>query len=96
LSGTYTPDSPATGRGLITAPTTGSLGTSLGALNLEYYVVDSSTVLFIDVDSTSVDAGQLGVGTFEAQSTPGAGAAVHSHMAIVHPAFRPHAALRRK
>ena len=96
LSGTYTPDSPATGRGLITAPTTGSLGTSLGALNLEYYVVDSSTVLFIDVDSTSLDAGQLGVGTFEAQSTPGAGAAVHSHMAIVHPAFRPHAALRRK
>ncbi len=91
LIGTYTPDSPATGRGLITAPTTGSLGTSLGALNLEYYVVDSSTVLFIDVDS-----GQVGAGTFEAQSTPGAGAAVHARAAIVHPAVRPHGALRRK
>ena len=92
LSGTYTPDSvsPATGRGLITAPTTGKLGTFLGALNLEYYVVDSSTVLFIDVDSA-----QVAVGTFQAQGASGS-AAAQSRMAIVHPAVRAHGALRRK
>src|SRR5579859_1783446 len=60
LTGTFTADTPATGRGSITVP---SIGTFNGTLNLEYYVVDASTVVFIDGD-----AGQLGVGVFELQS----------------------------
>jgi len=86
--GTYTPDSPATGRGLIVATTN---GTYLGGLTLEYYAVNSSTVLFIEIDT-----GQLAAGTFEAQTAPGAGGAVQSRIAIVHPVVRPHGALRRK
>jgi hypothetical protein len=86
--GTYTPDSPATGRGAITAATN---GTYLGGLTLEYYVVDSSTVLFIEVDQ-----GQIALGTFVAQSSVQPVGAARSHVAIVHPTVRPHAALRRK
>jgi hypothetical protein len=75
LSGAYTPDSPATGRGSITVTTN---GTFLGGLNLEYYVVDSSTALTIEGDNSQVTAG-----TFELQSTPAA-AAAHPHLALVH------------
>jgi hypothetical protein len=90
LSGTYTPGSPNS----ITATAS---NTYLGGLTLAYYVVDSSSVIFVDIDPVSTtDLGQVAVGTFEAQSTPGGGAAVHSHMAIVHPAVRPHGAWRRK
>ena len=87
LSGTYTPDSPATGRGSIAVP---SINTNNGTLNLEYYVVDASTVVFIDIDTTQVAAG-----TFELQSVPGGGGAVRSRVSVVHPVVR-HAALRRK
>ena len=86
--GTYTPDSPATGRGSIIATTN---GTYLGGLTLEYYVVDSSTVLFIEVDT-----GQLAVGTFVAQSSVQPVGAARSRGAIVRPTLRPHAAVRRK
>jgi hypothetical protein len=104
LSGTYTPDSPADGRGLITAPTTGSLGTYNGELILQYYVVDDSTVVFIDVDSSSeISGGQVGAGTFEAQSSSlicqlcgVARRAISMVRPLVHPAVRPHAALQRK
>jgi hypothetical protein len=88
LSGTYTPDSPADGRGSISVP---NLKTFIGTLNLEYYVVDSSTVLFIEGDSS-----QLGVGTFQLQNTPGSGGAAQAHLSIMRPAIRSHAALRRK
>jgi hypothetical protein len=87
LTGTYTPDSPATGRGSILVP---NLGTPLGGLSLEYYVIGSSTVVFIEGDTQQVAAG-----AFEAQSSGQAGAAL-SHMALVHPAVRAHAALRRR
>ena len=60
LSGTYAPDSPATGRGLISVPI---LNTFIGTLNLAYYVVDPSTILFVEGDSS-----QVAVGTFELQS----------------------------
>jgi hypothetical protein len=96
LSATYTPDSPADGRGSITAPTTGTLGTSIGALNLEYYVVNPSTVIFVDLDSTALDAGQLGIGTFEAQSAPSSAARAQSRMSLAHPVARAHGAFRRK
>ncbi len=86
--GTYTPDSPATGRGLIIADTT---GTVIGGLSLQYYTINSSSAVFIEVDPTQVAAG-----TIEQQSTPGGGAMAQSHVAIVHPAVHPHAAKRSK
>jgi hypothetical protein len=94
LNGTYTPDTNGDGRGSITAPTTGTFKTLLGGFTLQYYVVDSSTVVFIDVDSTALDGGaaQVAVGTFEAQSSSSSAAAVP----MVRPMVRPHAALQRK
>jgi hypothetical protein len=86
--GTYTPDSPATGRGSIIATTN---GTYLGGLTLEYYAVNSSTVLFIETDQSQVAAG-----TFEQQSAPGGGGAARPRISLVHPVVRPHGALRRK
>ena len=88
LSGTYTPDPTPDGRGLIVAPTPGSL---TGGLTLEYYVVDGSTMLFVEVDTS-----QVAIGTFQAQSASGSGGAAQSRMAIVHPAIRAHGALRSK
>ena len=88
LSGAYTPDSPATGRGSIAVP---NIDTNNGTLNLEYYVVDGSTMLFIEGDTN-----QVAVGTFQAQSTTGSAGVAQSHMAIVHPAVRAHGALPSK
>ncbi|HLV87015.1 MAG TPA: hypothetical protein VKV39_08575 [Candidatus Sulfotelmatobacter sp.] len=67
--GTYTYDSPATGRGVLIYPSTNT--TYNGSLGLAYYVVNSSTALFIEGDS-----GQVGVGTFALQSTTASQAAV--------------------
>ncbi len=84
LTGTYTPDSPATGRGSIVVP---SLGTPLGGLSLEYYVVDDSTVLAIESDTQQVSAG-----SFELQGTttvgPTQASAAHRSMFVVHPMTR--------
>jgi hypothetical protein len=84
LTGTYTPDSPATGRGGISA--TASSG-YLGGFTLEYYTIDASDALFIDVDTS-----QVAVGTFEGQSGVSAGAnntaAVHRAESVVHPFVR--------
>jgi len=94
LSGTYTPDSPADGRGSITVP---NLAYGIGTLNLEYYVVDSSTIIFIDVDSTTIDDGQVAVGSFDLQSASSSpGAAARPHVSIIRPIFRAHAALMRR
>jgi hypothetical protein len=86
LLGTYT--TPVSGRGSITALVPGSL---IGGLTLEYYVVDGSTMLFIEGDTN-----QVAVGTFQAQSTTGSAGVAQSHMAIVHPAVRAHGALPSK
>ncbi len=83
LSATYAPDSPATGRGSIIVP---NIATFIGTLDLEYYVVNSSTAVFIDGDQE-----QVAVGTFEAQSTSGAAAAAQSRISMVRLAVRPHA-----
>jgi hypothetical protein len=88
LLGTYTPDPTPDGRGSIVAVTPGSL---IGGLSLEYYVVDGSTMLFVEGDSS-----QVAIGTFQAQSASGSGGAAQSRMAIVHPPVRPHGALRSK
>jgi hypothetical protein len=64
---------------------------------LEYYVVNSSTVVFIDVDaSTEPLGGQTGVGTFQAQSSSASAAMAHRAVYVARPVARSHAALRRK
>ncbi len=95
LKGIYVPDTAPDGRGSISSTNSNTL---LGGFTLQYYVVDSSTVVFIDVDSFALDGNvaQLAVGTFQAQSASGSGGAAQSRMAIVHPAVRAHGALRSK
>jgi hypothetical protein len=83
LNGTYTPDSPATGRGSIIVP---NIATVIGTLDLEYYVVNSSTAVFIDGDQE-----QVAVGTFEAQSTSGSAVGAQSRISMARLAVRPHA-----
>jgi len=89
LLGTYTPDPTADGRGSILASTPGTLAG--GVLTLEYYVVDGSTMLFVEGDQA-----QVAIGTFQAQSSSASGGAAQSRMTIVHPAVRPHRSLRSK
>jgi len=68
LTGTYTPDSPATGRGVISA----------NAFNGAYYTVDGSTTLFLEADQN-----QLGLGTIQLQSTPTSSALTRNHFAVL-------------
>ncbi len=92
LGGSYTLDSPATGRG--EAATTAG-GTAYIGFN--FYAVTSSQFLVLETDTTTGPVGaQIGAGIFESQTAPGAGGAAKSRVAIVHPAVRPHGALRRK
>jgi hypothetical protein len=102
FSGTYTPDSPATGRGTIVATTP---NTFISGLTLEYYVIDASTIAFIDLDPSTNGFPQVAVGTFELQTPPAGGgaqkaaaqkAAAQSRIAIVHPVIRAHGAFQRK
>ncbi len=88
LSGIYIPDPTADGRGSISATNSNTL---LGGFNLQYYVVDSSTVVFIEIDQQ-----QVAMGTFEAQSSSSFQAAARPAISMVRPVVRPHAALRRK
>ena len=83
LTGTYTPDSPATGRGNISASSNAGFQ---GGFTLEYYAFDASDALFIDVDTQ-----QVAVGTIAGQSgvTPSANAIpAHQLETVVHPLFR--------
>lgn len=77
---TYTLDTPATGRGEI----------STAQFGLFFYVIDSSSVIFIETDSSPV-----GLGTFQVQTAPTPGAA-QPGVAAFRPLVRPHAAWRRK
>ncbi|MGA8541349.1 MAG: hypothetical protein WB566_17740 [Terriglobales bacterium] len=88
LSGIYVPDSPATGRGSITIP---NINTLNGTINLEYYVVDGSTILLIEGDS-----GQVALGMFQLQGASSAVSAAQSHISVVRAIVRPHAALTHK
>jgi hypothetical protein len=54
-------------------------------ISFTFYVVNSSTVLFLETDSN-----QIGAGTIELQSGSGA----QARIALVHPAVRAHTALR--
>lgn len=68
FSGTYTPDSPATGRGTLTS----------NYINGTYYTVDGSTTLFLELDSTQLGAGMLEVQNATAQSN-----LTSSHLAML-------------
>jgi hypothetical protein len=77
--GTYTLDSPATGRGVLSYPNTDL--TYNGSLSLQVYVANSSTVIFIDTDST-----QVGVGAFQLQNASASQAGVagtQAHMSML-------------
>jgi hypothetical protein len=89
LKGYYVPDTAPDGRGSISSTNS---NTFLGGFTLQYYVVDSSTVVFIDVDSTALDGGaaQVALGTFEAQSS--SSGAAHRAISMVRPTVRPHGA----
>jgi hypothetical protein len=88
LIGAYIPDSTPDGRGSISVSAPSTL---IGGLSLEYYVVDGSTMLFVEGDSN-----QVAIGTFQAQSSSASAGAAQSRIAIVHPAVRPHAAVQRQ
>ena len=89
LSGSYAPGAPNSV--VASAPKSYNTG-----FTLAYYVVNSSTAIFVDLDSIASGFPQAAVGTFEAQSTPSSAAMAQSHIALVHAAARSHAALRRK
>jgi hypothetical protein len=86
LSGTYS--APTSGRGSIAV---NSIGTLNGTLNLEYYVVDASTVLVIEGDS-----GQATLGMFQLQSVAVSGVKAQSHFAFTRPIFASHGAFKNK
>jgi hypothetical protein len=91
--GVYNFDSGATGRGELSYPATHT--TLIGALNLDFYVANSSTVLFIDADSEA----QTGVGTFQLQSasdTSSAATHTQSHAAALKAAAVARARRRQK
>jgi len=93
LRGVYVPDTTSDGRGSISSTNSGTL---LGGFDLQYYVVDSSTVLFIDVDSNSVldsSAAQVALGVFETQSSSSS-AAMHKAMFVPRPIIRSHGAMK--
>jgi len=78
-SSTYTPDSPATGRGSITIGNANIL-----PAGLEYYTVDSSTAIFIETDSS-----QVAVGTLELQNASSSPGAAQPASALFRPAVLP-------
>jgi hypothetical protein len=81
LSGAYTPAALVPGRGSVAVK---SIKTANGTLNLEYYVVDSSTIAFIETDPA-----QVGVGSFELQNAVGALPLAQTHVTMVRPYIRP-------
>lgn len=56
-----------------------------------FYAVNSSTYILLETDTT-----QVGLGTFELQSTPGAGAAAQPAVSMLRPAVRAHAVRQKK
>jgi hypothetical protein len=69
LTGSYSPDSPATGRGIVTASP---------YFSGVYYTVDDSNILFLETDSS-----QLGIGTFQLQSASAKSSLAMSHLATL-------------
>jgi len=88
LSGTYTPPD-SNGRGSILVPSADTLN---GGLLLTFYTVDGTNFPFIETDG-----GQVSAGIFIEQNPSSVSPAVaKSHMFVVRPLIRPHAAKLRK
>ena len=81
LSGTYTPAALVPGQGSIAIK---SVKTANGTLNLEYYIIDSTTIAFIETDPA-----QVGVGSFELQNAAGAVPLAQTHISMVRPFIQP-------
>ena len=81
FSGTYTPASITPGDGSIAIP---GIKTANKTLNLKYYVIDSTTIAFIETDPA-----QVGVGSFELQNAAGAVPLAQTHVSAVRPFVRP-------
>jgi hypothetical protein len=77
--------------GSYTAPDGNGRGTaSTNYFTYDFYAVNSSSYILLEVDST-----QIGVGAFALQSTPSAGA-VQPVVSLLRPAVRPHTSLKHK
>jgi hypothetical protein len=69
------------GDGSIAIP---SIATANKMLNLKYYVIDSTTIAFVETDPA-----QVSVGSFELQNAAGAVPLAQTHVSMVHPFIRP-------
>lgn len=85
FSATYAPDSTIPGRGVITPVS--------NAFNLVSYVVDSSTVVFVEVDNNPV---QVGLGSLSLQSASAKSNAAAAHLAVLRVTARPNALNKRR
>lgn len=82
FSATYTPASITPGDGSIVFP---SINTAPNVpLKLQYYVIDSTTIAFIEADSA-----QVGVGSFELQNAAGAVPLAQTHISAVRAFIQP-------
>jgi hypothetical protein len=91
LTGTYTLDSPATGRGEATTTIPG--GSYIG---FTFYVANNSTILLLETDTNASQIGaQIGAGIFQLQSPPSGSVAQQSHISLAHPAVLSPAARAR-
>ncbi len=68
LNGTYTPDSPPTGAGVLTANTFSGV----------YYTIDAGNALFIELDNS-----QLGVGALQTQNASAKSNLASAHLAMI-------------
>lgn len=89
--GDLTPAQPLAG----TYPGATSVATSIGSNNefvsFNFYPVSNSQFLLLETDNN-----QIGIGSFELQSTPSSAAAAHRAISMVRPAARVHMVKRRK
>ena len=92
FDGTFTaPDSNGRGGIMITVQN-GTLNGQFGVpTSLTFYTVDGNTFPFIETDDA-----QVASGVFVLQNPSATAAVAKSHMFVVRPLVRPHAALRKK
>jgi hypothetical protein len=90
LTGNYTLDSPATGRGEATTIAGGS-----GFVSFNFYIANSSNILLLETDNN-----QIGTGIFQIQTVPSGGVAMSRipavRTAFLSPAARSRVAQRQK
>jgi hypothetical protein len=85
FAGSYTLDTPSTGRGEATTTANGG-----AYVNFNFYAVTASQFLILETDGS-----QVGAGVLQSQTAP-SGSVSQSRALLVHPIVRPHGALKRK